>query len=98
MFLCIGDDIYWFSNVLVVIVVVDCMFIGNVIVKCVEDGNIIWACWRASLIAFGVGVNFILNPCGVRICMVIGFWIWVAEMTLYTWTLLRCLVVCSFWL
>lgn len=56
-----------------------CIIGGRVIGECVVGRNAILACCRASLIVIGAVLNFILNYCGVRICLVVGFWIWVIE-------------------
>ena len=38
-------------------------------------GNSSWACAKASLMSFGVALNFCLNSLGDNIWWVLGFWI-----------------------
>ena len=38
-------------------------------------GNSSWACVKASLMSFGVAINFCLNSLGDNIWRVSGFWI-----------------------
>ena len=74
----------WFSF-LVVVGCIGSICGGRLCVRVVGGlcGNNSWACARASLISFGMALNFYLNSLGDRICWVVGFWIWLRVVILY---------------
>lgn len=55
----------------------------------VEGADIVNACWRTSLMVFGMCLYVDWNSCGVSIALVSKFWICVIVVMPYMWSLFR---------